>query len=326
MVDIQEQIQVVHQVASEYWGHQPEEIREYLGHIEVIKRNGGKIMGILPAFKNHSEAFFKVYFYDRGFNFESRGLRTANAIPQVEGVTVPKLIAIYPEYRTILTKKENLEGNRSGLQRFFVNSLGIDWVKVGRWLRAFHDTQVGYEKNDYFLRKKFEKIESHLSDLQSLFTNQEMNKMRRIIEDAHKYFENENIDWVISHGDFGLANIQKNGDLLEIIDFEDCQIAPRTLDILNCVARLEYTGYFPHMPRNFVAIRKLLWEGYGIKPEQSLANDFLSLSIKLDMIETYHRRKKGNKKFMNMIYLYFEHKNRVMLSSWITKTNKRLIK
>jgi len=322
MVDIQEQIQVVHQVASEYWGHQPEEIREYLGHIEVIKRNGGKIMGILPAFKNHSEAFFKVYFYDRGFNFESRGLRTANAIPQVEGVTVPKLIAIYPEYRTILTKKENLEGNRSGLQRFFVNSLGIDWVKVGRWLRAFHDTQVGYEKNDYFLRKKFEKIESHLSDLQSLFTNHEINKMRGIIEEARDYFDYEHIEWVISHGDFGLANIQKNGDLLKIIDFEDCQMAPREFDILNSLSRMEYSKFFPHIPGTHQKVRNQFLAGYDLPIDfAGPVHHFFYLLIKLDTLETYTRRRQSPEYniYKKPIFYLFEKQGLKSLKHWLSE-------
>jgi hypothetical protein len=321
MVDLPEQIQVVHQVASEYWDRDLNEIRDPLAAITVIKRNGGKIMGILPAFESHPEVFYKVYFYDRGFNFESAGLTVANAMPQVEGVTVPKIIAIYPEYRAILTEKEDWEGNRSGLQRFFVVSLGIDWFKVGRWLRTFHDTQVSYKKNEYFLQKKFEKIESHLQDLQSLFNDEQMKKMRRIIKEARDYFENEQLEWVISHGDFGLSNIQKKEDCLEIIDFEDCQMAPREFDILNCLVRLEYANQLPHLPKTYQNIQEQFLGGYELQIDfNNSVFEFVYLLIKLDALETYFRRRQINnyKLFLRLVLYFFEINSLKSLSAWLT--------
>ncbi len=320
IMELNEQRPVVHQVAAQYWDRPSSEVGDALQDITVIKRTGGKIMGFIPAFEGHPEVFYKVYFYDRGFNFESTGLKAANAMPHIDGVTVPEVVAIYPKHKAILTEKEDWGGERTGLQRFYVGSLGIDWFKVGRWLRTFHDSQVSQEKNDYFLRKKFEKIESHISDLQGLFSAEQVGKMRKIIEDARKYFETAQIEWVISHGDFGLSNIQKKGEDLEIIDFEDCQSAPRAFDVLNCLTRMEYAKYFFNRPYTFTDIKHNFLSGYGIYSEYSKIDNFFYLLIKMDIIETYHRRRKNSRKFSKLIFFIFEKVNKKYLSLWVKKT------
>ena len=325
-MNLSEQLPTVHQVAAQYWGQAHGDIADALEAIQVIKRTGGKVMGVFPPFAEKPPVFYKVYFYDRGFNFESEGLKAANAMPPVEGVTVPKVVSICPEYRAILTEKEDWEENRTGLQRFFVGSLGIDWFRVGRWLRAFHDSQVSIGRNDYFLRKKFEKIDSHLKDLQHLFTEVQHQKLRKIIEDARKYFETAEIEWVISHGDFGLSNIQKKGELLEIIDFEDSQMAPRAFDILNCLVRLEYVNYFPNFPGTYKKIKERFLQGYDLQvnSDNSVYKLFYTL-IQLDVIETYFRRRQLDKHKVHQKILFniFEQKSEKNLFEWLDKLNDK---
>jgi len=318
-----EQLEIVHRVAAQFWEREPGQVADEVAGIQVIKCNSGKIMGIFPRFEDKPEVFFKIYFYDRGFNFESEGLTVANAMPQVEGVTVPKIVEILPDYRAILTEKKNWQDNRSDLQRFFVGSLKVNWFIVGRWLRAFHDTRVSHQNNDYFLRKKFQKIESHLHDLHSLFTGDQMAKMQRIIDQAKVYFDSTPVEWVISHGDFGLSNIQISESSLDIIDFEDCQIAPLEFDILNCLTRMEYVSYFPHRPSAYKIIRKQFLDGYDIQLLLSPGHDFLSLFIKLDIIETYYRRKQlSDTPFLRrMIFSFFEREYLIRLQHWLHKTS-----
>jgi len=210
-------MQVVHQVAAAYWQQPVDKVLSQLGSIEVLKFTGGKVAGNFPAHKSFPSVFFKVYFYDRGYRFETAGLKAAAEMTPVEGVRVPSVIAFMPEQKAILLEKRAWEDTSSPWKRLWVNKLGIDWFKVGAWLRAFHDTQTTYEKNDYFLRKKFEKFESHLNDLKHLFTPDQVDKMNQIYNSAREYFEKNQCEWVISHGDFGLDNIKKSGSKLEII-------------------------------------------------------------------------------------------------------------
>ncbi len=180
MVELDDQLPIIHQVAASYWQQDEARIRTFLDSITVIKRTGGKVAGILPAYKEFPSVFFKVYFYDRGFRFETAGLQAVAAMPAVEGVRVPSVIAIMPEYKAILLEKHSWEDTSSPWKRLWVNKLGIDWFKVGKWLRTFHDTQVTFERNDYFLRKKYEKFESHLNALKHLFTPAQVEKMNLI--------------------------------------------------------------------------------------------------------------------------------------------------
>lgn len=292
MVDLIDQLPVIHHVAAIYWQQDESQIKSSLDSIVVIKRTGGKVAGFLPAFQDYPSTFFKVYFYERGFRFETAGLQAASQMPQLEGVSVPRVVAILPEYQAILSERRAWLDTTSQWKRFMVSSLKIDWAWVGAWLRAFHDSQVLSERNDYFLRKKFEKIEAHLAALQHLFTPAQLEKMRHIVESARVHFKTGPCQWVLSHGDFGLDNIKKLADgSLEIIDFEDCQPAPREFDILNCLARLEYAGSFPYRPATYQVIHDGFLQGYGMPLERSPIYDFFYLLIKLDMLETYERRK-----------------------------------
>lgn len=292
MVDLVDQLTIVHKVAARYWQQDESQVKTCLDSIKVIKRTGGKVAGFLPAFQDYPSIFFKVYFYDRGFRFETAGLKAAAEMPRVEGVRTPSVAAIMPEYKAILLERRDWEDTSSPWKRLWVNRLGIDWFKVGKWLRAFHDTQVTTERNDYFLRKKFEKFEFYLAELQSLFNETQIEKMRAIAENAREYFQNNTCEWVISHGDFGLDNIKKSGSELEIIDFEDCQPAPRKFDVLNCLSRLEYMGHFPHISSTYNEISCQFLDGYELQLQRSDSFNFIYLLIKLDMLETYFRRSK----------------------------------
>lgn len=326
MVDLVEQLPVIHQVAANYWQRDETQIKPSLDSITVIKRTGGKVSGFLPAFQDYPSTFFKVYFYDRGYRFETAGLQAAAAMPPVEGVRVPSVIAVMPEHKAILLEKRAWEDTSSPWKRLWVNKLGIDWFKVGAWLRAFHDSQTTYEKNDYFLRKKFEKFESHLKDLKHLFTPGQVEKMNRIYDSAREYFEKNECEWVISHGDFGLDNIKKSGSTLEIIDFEDCQLAPREFDVLNCLIRLVYMERLPFSKSSYQRIADRFNYGYGTITFQPLVYDFFFLLIKLDILESYARRKRSTtqSQFNKLIYKAFELENERNLKCWLQEHTKTL--
>ncbi len=301
-----EQMQVVHQVAATYWQQPVDKVLEQLRSIEVLKFTGGKVAGFLPTFQDYPSTFFKVYFYERGFRFETAGLQAATAMPAVEGVRVPSVIAIMPEHKAILLEKRAWEDTSSPWKRLWVNKLGIDWFKVGAWLRAFHDTQTTYEKNDYFLRKKYEKFESHLNDLKHLFTPDQVEKMNHIYDSAREYFEKNDCEWVISHGDFGLDNIKKSGSMLEIIDFEDCQLAPREFDTLNFLIRIEYTDFLHFENSGYKKASKHLCQGYDLFFKGTSLMKFLEILIRLDLIESYNRRIFQESGFVdNLVYKYF---------------------
>ena len=153
-MELPEQIKTIQQAAAAYWQAIPSQAAEVLPAIQVLKRTGGKVAGFLPAFQGHPSTFFKVYFYDRGFRFETTGLQAAVTMPPIEGVRVPRVIAIMPEPKAILLEKRDWEDTSSPWKRLWINRLGIDWARVGAWLRVFHDSQVSTERNDYFLRKK----------------------------------------------------------------------------------------------------------------------------------------------------------------------------
>lgn len=319
-MELPQQIKTVHQTALDYWQSNPSQAADALQSIQVLKRTGGKVAGFLPAFQDYPSTFFKVYFYERGFRFETAGLQAASQMPPLEGVSVPRVVAILPEYQAILSERRTWLDTTSPWKRFMVSSLKIDWARVGAWLRAFHDSQVLSQRNDYFLRKKFEKIEAHLAALQHLFTPTQLEKMRHVIDSARAHFETSPYQWVLSHGDFGLDNIKKSADgSLQIIDFEDCQPAPREFDILNCLARLEYAGSFPHRPAVYQSIHGQFLQGYGMPLVHSTIYDFFYLLIKLDMLETYERRRyKSKLKLVEyFILFFFKSINMNHLKKWL---------
>jgi len=320
MVELVDQLHVIHQVAVSYWQADKDQVKNDLDAIKIIKRNGGKVSGFLPAFDTKPSVFFKVYFYDRGFQFESQGLKAANDLPPIEGFRVPQIVKIMPEYKALLMEKRSWQDTESELKRFFVNSMGFDWCKIGLWLRAFHDSHVSYDLNEYFLKKKFQKIKSHIEALHSLFSLEELIKIREIIKNAQEYFQMHDCEWVISHGDFLLGNIHLSNYGMDIIDFEDCQMAPREFDCVNFLARLEYADYFPNKKGTYAKILEQFFEGYGkpINPD-SLVYDFYYLFVKLDAIETYYRRKQQSKDrwYQRWIYRYFETKGLDQLKYWL---------
>ena len=311
----QQHLAVVHETAAQYWEQAASQAGDAFNAIEIIKYTGGKMAGFFPAYAGFPPVFFKVYFYERGFQFEVEGLTAANAMPPVPGMRVPVVVIIFPEKKAVLTEMHIWEDTTSPLKRFFVQSLNIDWRRIGFWLRNFHDSKVSHTRNDYFLRKKFEKTASHMESLKPLFTVEQYRKMDIIIETAREHFSTQPCEWVISHGDFGLDNIKKSGDSLDIVDFEDCQMAPREFDQINFLSRLEYSGYFPHRQENYRKICREFLDGYGLELPVTPTYNFFYLLIKLDMLESYHRRRKGKSSgFLNQArYSYFEYlgKNRL---------------
>lgn len=322
------QLEVLHQAITAFWGQDAAEAADALGGIRVVNAyHGGKIMGTVPAFAGKPAAFFKVYFYERGFKFESAGLRAANAMPPVHGVSVPRVVAVMPEFLAILTEHKNWEDNRSALRRYFVRSLGIDWERVGHWLRAFHDSQGPQPPNDAFVRYKMNKIELHLQALGHHFTPDQVDRMRQIIEGAQASFARGAGDWVLSHGDFGLSNIQTSGDGIDIIDFEDCQVAPRSFDLLNCLVRLDYLRTFPHLPGAYCSVERELLAGYGMPLAHTPVEDFLTLLIKLDILESYERRKKEKPQFnpiQRMVFCYFQWQGISKIDMLLHNNHKRI--
>lgn len=321
----QDKISVIQNVALKYWGSDLSQGNVQLSSIKIVKVTGGKVMGFFPAYSDFPEVFFKVYFFDRGFQFESDGLIAANSMAEVPGVQVPKVVAIFPEYRTVLIKKNEWQDSSSELRRFFVQSLNIDWKKVGLWLRNFHDSRISLEKNEYFLKKKIQKIESHMEALRTLFTDSQRAKMNSIIQIARDYLSTNKCEWVISHGDFGLDNIKVAGKELHIIDFEDCQMAPREFDLLNLLTRLEYTRYFPNNKGVFDKIRDQFLDGYGLELSFTPIYDFLYLLISLDLIESYHRRRRAISgwTYKQVLYQNFEWSNIRKLEKWLDIVNEK---
>ena len=314
----QEQLSTLHDVAAQYWQKDPGQLTDAFNAIEVIKHNPGKVVGFLPSVDNFPPVFFKVYF-NNAFQYELNGLQTTMTMPKVPGISTSPILQIIPEHKAILTEKMDWDDTTTPIKRFFVGSLGIDWQTVGRWLRAFHDTQVTHTRNEKFIRRKFEKFDSHLHDLQSLFTPKQITRMKAIGLDARDYYESTDMEWVISHGDFGLDNIKKSKNDLFVIDFEDCQLAPREFDILNCLVRMDYMNWFPHRRGSYEEICKQFERGYGREMKPSPVYDFLYLLVKLDMLETYYRRKTNlvKNQFSKLVYKIFNLRNIYHLRSWL---------
>jgi thiamine kinase-like enzyme len=245
----------------------------------------------------------------------------ANSMPQVAGIRVPTIVSILPEKKAILTEKRAWQDSSSELRRFFVRSLKIDWERVGLWLRNYHDSKISLSKNEYFIRKKLQKIQTHLEKLRLLFTGEQQEKMNMIIRSAQDYLNTHACEWVISHGDFSLDNIKISDSTMDIIDFEDSQMAPRDFDVLNFLTRLEYVSYFPHKPGAYDKICRQFQDGYGMYLPHTPVFDFFYSFVKLDMIETYFRRRneKNCEIHKKLIYLIFERKGKNRLVKFLEK-------
>jgi hypothetical protein len=312
---------VVHAVAARFWNIKENQSIDDFNSIQVVKDTGSKLVGLFPAYQKCPQVFFKVYFYDRGFNFEVAGLDAASHMSQVNGARTPHVLHIDHENRAILFEKRVWQDTETGWKRFFVQTLNLDWHRLGTWLRQFHDTSISQKKNEYFLRKRFEKIEGLITRVELLFSNEQRIQFRQIIDNAQVFFAEQTCEWIRAHGDFGLANFKLDRNNIEIIDFEDSQITPREYDILNCLVRLEYTRFFPHPPKTYQRICHQFLEGYGIQPVNTPAYRFLYLLIKLEVIDTYYRRRTESKEniFNNLLFYFFERHSLNQLETWLSQ-------
>lgn len=307
----QNRVLEIYDIAAQLWKKDKQELVEELRGIKIIKQTTGKMMGIFPPFSDFPSVFFKIYYYERGFHSEVNGLSATQTMTQIHGVNTPAVIKVIPEKMTVLTESRNWQNTSSALRRLFINLSEYDWKKLGEWLRAFHDSKPSTEANTYFLRKKFEKVTSLKNTSSHLFSREELEQMDEIIRAAKTHFEKFPCEWVISHGDFGLDNVKVGSSGMDIIDFEDCQMAPREFDILNFLTRLDYTARFPHRPKTFDHISSEFLSGYGPYETCKLVHDFLYLLIKLDMTESYSRRRSVTSLplWNRLIYRYFERQN-----------------
>ena len=315
-----EQIEVIHQVAATFWQQDGNQLFEKFKEIDVIKRSEGRVSGFFPKYLNFPSVFFKVYFKDYGYQFELQGLSATGQLPSLEGIRTPAVIQIYPQYKAFILERRSWQDSDSQLKRFFPSVIGYDWEKIGLWLRNFHDYQKNTSINENFIDWKFKKTKQHLHTLKALFSIDQINKTNLLIESARNFLKNDVCEWVLSHGDFLIGNIKLSGKTMDVIDFEDCQMAPREFDIINFITRLEYLEYFPHRKSAYQSVKIAFLNGYGKQLDMTNPlNKFLYLFVKLDMLETYHRRRKLNQTplYQKLIYAYFERNGLSKLQDWI---------
>ncbi len=315
---IDEQQRLIRLTAAEYWQLADSEIDANMHKIVVIKATGGKVMGFFEENLSKPAVFFKIYI-SGSFAREQRGLLTAEAIDQVQGVGIPRVIALYPKLQAILTEKRTWDNTDSELKRLFVLSLPYDWEKIGSWLRLFHDSEVSSQKNNHFLRRKFEKLASLLASLDGEFSVSQKAQITAVLNKAQSFLNQEPLEWVLSHGDFGLSNIKLSGSRMEVVDFEDCQLAPRCFDLVNLFARMDYLQNFPHRQDDFKLFTSQVSRGYGLPIRPDPVTDFFCLLVKLDMIASYLGRSQELPWFSphRWIYSYFYSTNLKQLSKWL---------
>ena len=315
-----EQVDIINKVVSSFWQTSEDQVTHHSDEIEVIKCTGLKIMGYLPAFFERPSAFFKIYFKDRNFYFELDGIQASQQMNEIVGITSLKPVWVSRELRAIITERKKWNDTESALTRFRLHTLEMDWEKIAEWLRAFHDTKVTHEANEYFINKKFQKIENHIKSLSDLFNSDQQTQMRLISDEAKLIMkDNTTLDWVVSHGDFGLDNLKISKSITYVIDFEDSQPAPREFDVTNFLTRFEYSSYFPNCKSTFSTIYKKFMQGYNFQFSHRKVSDFFYLLVKLDMLESYHRRRFNNQAPISqrMIYWYFEQQGLRRIKRWL---------
>jgi thiamine kinase-like enzyme len=319
-----EQMVVVHEVACHYWQHEKEHVRRELEGIRIIKRTPGKISGVIPPYSTFPAVFFKIYFYERGFQREINGLETANRIEN-RNIVVPRLLSVFPNYRAILVEKMNWRDSTSDFRKFFVGSLHINWRDIGCWLRNFHDLKMDVFENDNYLTQKLRETNFVLTSLKQFFSSEQLSTIDSIINCYRQFFNNHPNECVISHGDFGLDNIKFSKSLTYIIDFEDLQMAPREFDILNLLTRLEYTSYFPNKPGLYQQVCDEFLKGYDTTLQPSPVHDFIYLMIKLKMIEAYHRlmKEEAGRRYKKLIFYYFRQQGLKRLHQWLKNVSHK---
>lgn len=287
----------------------------------MIKRTAGRVSGFLPQFRDYPSVFFKIYFKDYGYYFERQGLLAASSMSPMEGIHSPHLIQVIPEYKAFILERRFWKDTETEVKRFFLKSLNYDWHKIGAWLRNFHDSKVDTKVNDYFIEWKFSKIQQHLQTLHNLFSPEERDKMKVVVNEAKNFLKTDHSEWVLSHGDFLIGNIKlSDSNMMDVIDFEDCQMAPREFDLINFLTRLEYLKYFPHKKDAYKEVQNSFIKGYGLQINRSTPlSQFLYLYVKLDVIETYFRRRKLKQTplYQKAIYQYFEKNGLMRLKDWL---------
>lgn len=312
------QLKTVYNVAAKYWRQDLHKIDYDLSSIKILNRTGSKIVVLLPKFEKQPPAICKIYFSGNGYQNECEGFRIANSIKPVGNITVPKVLQLFPEDQAIITEKINLSDSRLDFFRIFKKRKLINWQDVGKWLRNFHDLNIEHESNNSFIENRFRRINQQLRKLERLFKPDQINKMGTIINTAHANIKDSSIEWVTSHGDFGLGNIKISYASTYIIDFENVTKSPRGHEVINFLAGIESTIYFLYRNKLFKSFFNEFLDGYGMRFKPNPLNNFFYLLTKLDMIANYERRKSVRRISVDKFFSnYLQQEVRKTLSHWL---------
>ena len=316
----QKQLKYVHEVAANYWHQDINKIGELIASIKVLNRTGSKIVCMLPKNGQFPQCVCKVYFSGEGYQNEHTGYESAQSFEALENITIPTIIKQFPEKKAIITENVSLQDSRLDLLRLSPKNQRINWRDVGQWLRRFHDSQISNTPNDLFLEKKFERIQLHLEKWGHLFSHDKLKIISQIVLSARSYIDHHLLEWVISHGDFGLGNIKTSKDMTYIIDFENVTMTPRGYEVLTFLTGMQSTIYFINRQKRYQLFSNNFLQGYDLRVDPNPLNEFFYLFTKMEMIANYNKRTSvGGLRLDKAAYSYLGKRLNKSLCHWLEK-------
>ncbi|MBW6474619.1 MAG: aminoglycoside phosphotransferase family protein [Anaerolineaceae bacterium] len=291
----QTQTSVLQKVVAKYWQQEATQLTDRLDGITIINKTPPKIVGFIPEYKYFPAAFFKIYFAERSYENEVMGYKLANTIHPIGNIRVPKIIELLPEQSAILLEKIPMQDSLIEIRRIFYKKSEINWNHLGNWLRAFHDTEPLSTENRGFIEYSQSRLDQHLKQVGHLFRPNQVEAIKNISLSAKDYVDQNSIDWVNMHGDFNIDSIKLSKSATFIIDFERLTVAPRTYEVINFLAALQFSIYFLYRKSFFHWFLNEFLEGYGIQIESTPLNHFFYLKTIFDLIAHYDKRKSVSK-------------------------------
>lgn len=316
-----ERKQIVEKVLSEFWNEDTSGIYMQCFPLENLSKAGWKFVGLLTNNWEQPIAVIKVYFRGDGFENEVAGINAANSFPQIGNIYTPKVLRIFPEYKAIISEFVKIRNSRFAQKRIFLERQAINWNDIGLWLRHFHDSFTSSQNNIEFIKQKFHRSIEQTHKFENHFSNKHIRKIHSIITSADNDLQQQNHEWVISHGDFGVGNISTTDNLVYIFDFENSSMTPRGYEAIFFMSCMEATIYFLYRKRMFSWISNAFFDGYGMHFSTNTLNNFFYLLGKLETLWYYHKHHNTNY-FERTIYSNMEKQVAKSLSDWLEETEK----
>lgn len=295
------QLSSVHDIASEYWGRKVDHIDDLLTGLTIINSEPYKLVGFLPEYQQFPSVLFKIFKREFDYQNEINGYKLANTIAPIGDITTPEILRILPDHSAVLIKKIPMQDTLREIRRLSYRNSKVNWINVGKWLRAFHETELLSKDKQKFFDDLHYRVDKHLKKVGHYFQTAQIEMINDLKRSTRDYMDQHTIEWENMHGDFNIDSIKISLHATYIIDFERLTVAPRRYEVISFLAALQFSSHFIYRKEFFSCLSNDFLKGYGVQIEPTPLNNYFYLKTILDLIAYCHFRESTSKSFVKKL-------------------------